>query len=625
MAPQQKSSSKSASYVVISSLDRAEEDADDGELPKVHHAPSSVVFRSLWIRRLVIPFRLMVVLVLLVTIGFLIAVSRSFGEFTANQEDGGLGGGGGVVLVDDQHACARQIGGGGGGGAAAESISSAACIHQHPHNFVRDAKSGWRGDNNFSPRRVRMLILVASSCCLDESARAKRHALRKSWIADAYTHFGPGRVIVRFALGSPKPTTNNDTQFVMPETHADALAKEIVDASKLTAWYGEKTTTDDESHSQQNLLHGDVVVLPAPEGYRNLPLKTRMAFAYAMAHPAEFTHILKVDDDVYVRITHLLMSATVEASVEEMTLDDKDDNKAPIPLALAMSSYTPYFFRAVAATARAAHALPPSIQARPPHPIIDPAVVSDLRWMANHVSMWWPPSIAPARMYVGRIENRGGFQPMRIAQGGKWTMSKVTFPDRVLKPIRNITYASGWGYFTTRDVVQTYLSAVRAREAKLMGNSTRIEQRRREPMHQGMSMAPLDSVGANEVSRTWWQYFPWEDVDFGITLHFARVELYNDRDFKAAWSPCTKMTSVKHLDVEAPALVIGLHEQERSGLWSHNSVQCVSGPYAGGDYGGWYRFSRAIAEHDVTYDAWPAEMLAANMSQELTSDNTFFN
>ena len=94
MAPQQKSSSKSASYVVISSLDRAEEDADDGgELPKVHHAPSSVVFRSLWIRRLVIPFRLMVVLVLLVTIGFLIAVSRSFGEFTANQEDGGLGGG----------------------------------------------------------------------------------------------------------------------------------------------------------------------------------------------------------------------------------------------------------------------------------------------------------------------------------------------------------------------------------------------------------------------------------------------------------------------------------------------------------------------------------------------------
>ena len=121
-------------------------------------------------------------------------------------------------------------------------------------------------------------------------------------------------------------------------------------------------------------------------------------------------------------------------------------------------------------------------------------------------------------------------------------------------------------------------------------------------------MAPLDSVGANEVSRTWWQYFPWEDADFGATLELSGVQLSNDKGFKDAYDPCSKRTSVKNLDFDAPALVRGLHEQERSGLWSHKTIEYSSGPYR--SYGGWYRFTRAFAKHNLTYDAWPAEMLA---------------
>ncbi|GHP12097.1 hypothetical protein PPROV_001082400 [Pycnococcus provasolii] len=86
MAPHQKSSKSSISSASYVDLDRADDLADSQDA-KIHHARYGVFCRSLWIRLLVIPFRLMVVLVLIMIIGFLIAVSRSFGEFTANHSD----------------------------------------------------------------------------------------------------------------------------------------------------------------------------------------------------------------------------------------------------------------------------------------------------------------------------------------------------------------------------------------------------------------------------------------------------------------------------------------------------------------------------------------------------------
>ncbi|KDD73496.1 hypothetical protein H632_c2118p0, partial [Helicosporidium sp. ATCC 50920] len=52
--------------------------------------------------------------------------------------------------------------------------------------------------------------------------------------------------------------------------------------------------------------YGDLVVLPGAESYFELPLKTLELLGYALRSPCNFTHVLKTDDDVYVRPDRLL-------------------------------------------------------------------------------------------------------------------------------------------------------------------------------------------------------------------------------------------------------------------------------------------------------------------------------
>lgn len=57
--------------------------------------------------------------------------------------------------------------------------------------------------------------------------------------------------------------------------------------------------------------------------------------------------------------------------------------------------------------------------------------------------------------------------------------------------------------------------------------------------------------------------------------------------FRAAWRSCPAETVLRHLDVDAPALLDGLYAQEESGLWGARPVQCSSGKFLPGDYSGW--------------------------------------
>jgi hypothetical protein len=60
------------------------------------------------------------------------------------------------------------------------------------------------------------------------------------------------------------------------------------------------------SPQEEARRYNDTLVVRGPDTYRNLPNKTVRLMRYAAAHPAGFTHVLKTDDDCYVRLPHLL-------------------------------------------------------------------------------------------------------------------------------------------------------------------------------------------------------------------------------------------------------------------------------------------------------------------------------
>lgn len=68
-----------------------------------------------------------------------------------------------------------------------------------------------------------------------------------------------------------------------------------------------------------------------------------------------------------------------------------------------------------------------------------------------------------------------------------------------------------------------------------------------------------------------------EDVQVGLMLSSYLPGPYHHPGFKRPWDSCPPSTVARHLDVDAPALMAGLYEQEKSGLWDVVGVQCSSG------------------------------------------------
>lgn len=58
-------------------------------------------------------------------------------------------------------------------------------------------------------------------------------------------------------------------------------------------------------------------------------------------------------------------------------------------------------------------------------------------------------------------------------------------------------------------------------------------------------------------------------------------------------------TAVKHLDIDAPLLFQGLHEQELSGLWDAKTVQCSRGAFVAGDYFSWREWRNSVSEEPI--------------------------
>lgn len=93
----------------------------------------------------------------------------------------------------------------------------------------------------------------------------------------------------------------------------------------------------------------------------------------------------------------------------------------------------------------------------------------------------------------------------------------------------------------------------------------------------------------------------WEDVLVSYLLLDAVAEPQDHPGFRAAWRACPSTTVLKHLDVDAPRLLRGLHEQERSGAARGAGQPCMARfgpclPAAGACTGGKPRVPHALTQ-----------------------------
>ncbi|KFM27449.1 UDP-GlcNAc:betaGal beta-1,3-N-acetylglucosaminyltransferase 6 [Auxenochlorella protothecoides] len=270
---------------------------------------------------------------------------------------------------------------------------------------------------------VRILVGVTSACC-SPRARARRDSVRRTWIKR--TRALHPNVDIVFFLSQPE--------------NASVAAKALGPIAEELA------------------EHGDIVIVRGPDTYMDLPNKTFRMLRFGHAHPTGYTHILKTDDDCYLRVSHLLKAL------------------------------------------------------------------------------------------------RAGFHPIRDP-ASKWYVSEEQLPNSAV-PF-GVKYLAGWGYVLSRDLF------------------TRIVHK--------TNLWAADP----ESAPAWYTLLAWEDVLIGMMLMDV-VDLPEDhRGFRAAWRSCPAETVLRHLDVDAPALLDGLYAQEESGLWGARPVQCSSGKFLPGDYSGW--------------------------------------
>ena len=135
--------------------------------------------------------------------------------------------------------------------------------------------------------QIKLLIAIMSECCTLASRR-KRDAIRQTWLRDAMREHGDV-LGVKFLLSTPKVSGEEDIA-----RYQKLLRDEIIATAATSGTLG----TDDTS---------DIVLFSdALETYNNLPLKTIEIMRYTKLSSCGYSHVLKVDDDVYMRMNGVL-------------------------------------------------------------------------------------------------------------------------------------------------------------------------------------------------------------------------------------------------------------------------------------------------------------------------------
>ncbi|KAK9815751.1 hypothetical protein WJX72_008919 [[Myrmecia] bisecta] len=355
-------------------------------------------------------------------------------------------------------------------------------------------------------------------------ARARRQAIRETWAAFTRRHFS--NVDIVFILTQPaKPPAGVGVQAALQLLEAEVR------------------------------LHNDTVILRGREDYLNLPNKTLRLMRFALTHPSRYTHVLKTDDDCYVRM-RLVLNTLLEVppAPEEEGKDDK------LPSQLRSSWWTSLFGRSGRAAKGALAKGKPDVGAADKS-MVDGRPAEKEKDPADRAKQ--PALLKTARMegvYIGALEARDGFHPIRDPHS-KWFTSPEELPDKDVPWGQR--YLAGWGYVLSRDVVAHLVA--------------KVDHYERQPAKQ----------------PCWFKALHWEDVLVGL-LVTDYADIFSHPGFKAAWRSCTSDTAVRHLDVDAPIVLPGLYEQEKTGMWQVRTVQCSLGSFKTNEYASWHKWRSSL-------------------------------
>ncbi|KAI3438546.1 hypothetical protein D9Q98_000974 [Chlorella vulgaris] len=216
---------------------------------------------------------------------------------------------------------------------------------------------------------IRLFIGITSRCCTAE-AQAKRAAVRKTWVRHARQHLP--NVAIHFVLAQPS-------------TEAELL-------------------TATELLKGEIAQHADLIVVPGKSAHGSM-LKTLQLLKYALSSDCRYTHILKTDDDVFLRPQLLL--DIISGGHYNFSVPVQSDGSG----------------------------------------VFDgrPAPFYQAPWMSG--------------MYVGQLDSEKGgvypgWSPDRDPKS-KWYLSEADLPTE-LAPL-GVRWASGWGYLLSRDLAE-YIS-----------------------------------------------------------------------------------------------------------------------------------------------------------------------
>lgn len=219
---------------------------------------------------------------------------------------------------------------------------------------------------------VRVFIGIASRASVQ--SRAKRDAIRSAWLKDIKDKHPEIRAM--FLVSQPKPSSR--------ETMIDIANDLMQEASK----------------------YNDIAILPGLEAYRELPSKTISMIRYGLSSDCQYTHIVKTDDDVYLRPTTLLRIINKGEYHAEMDIQGSSE-------------------------------------------------ILDNKFRIKHkTEVPWKHG-----MYLGKVDRNvtnsfPGFVPVRN-QLNKWYLSEKNFPDEISPS--GTRWISGWGYIMSRDIASIVL------------------------------------------------------------------------------------------------------------------------------------------------------------------------
>lgn len=363
-----------------------------------------------------------------------------------------------------------------------------------------------RCPSSTSPDDIRLLIAVTSTCCTTR-AMQNRNAIRRTWMLDGLLEHSDV-VSIKFMLSTPSFGSSN--------------GNDAVSSSSSSA----------EAAEVRSLLHrelsgagsNDLVMFGyALESYENLSLKTIGINRYMTLSRCGFTHLLKTDDDVYVRV----------------------------PGALSMLGYqhTRWIY-------------PENIAAR--------------RKQDMH-----------KRLYLGKVSSLGDWRSPHRDKTSKWYLTYKEWPDGVPRQYYNVGWAymlskdlstfivEKMDYY--EDVYKTILQqerALAAADGAAMNGDVETE------FTLNRTLLPPNYLGMLKIEDVMTGYLLGSEMDVhpvkaNLTRAYyskEQMELTNKWQYLDEF--CPPDTVFKHLDHDNLILMPVLSVNDRTGAWKHHSIQC---------------------------------------------------